>query len=161
EPGFALRRAQLDATLLGCVRAAGVEVRERVRVRDVCLEDGRVSGVLCGPVDAPCTIGARLVVGADGRRSVVARRLGLLRAHRTLRKFAVRGHWEGMQGLGDHGEMHVVRGGYCGVAPLPERQANVAFVLDRAEMREAAGDVEGFYRATLRRWPRLAERLAG
>ena len=108
----------------------------------------------------PRTIRARLVAGADGRRSVVARRLGLLRPHTRLRRFAVRGHWEGAEGLVELGEMHVGGGGYCGIAPLSPTLANVAFVLDRREMRAAAGDVERFYREGLRRrWPRIAERL--
>jgi flavin-dependent dehydrogenase len=36
----------------------------------------------------------------------------------------------------------------------------VTFVLDRAEMAAAGGDLETFYRETLRRWPRVEERLA-
>jgi flavin-dependent dehydrogenase len=50
-------------------------------------------------------------------------------------------------------------GGYCGIAPLSASVANVAFVLDRREMAAAAGELEAFYRGTLRRWPRIAERL--
>jgi flavin-dependent dehydrogenase len=64
-----------------------------------------------------------------------------------------------MQGLSAFGEMHVGGGGYCGVAPLPAGLGNVAFVLDRSEMARAAGDLEGFYRRSLLRWPAVAERL--
>jgi flavin-dependent dehydrogenase len=106
----------------------------------------------------PCR--ARVVVGAEGRRSVVARRLALLREHRRFRKFAVRGYWQGMDGLDTFGEMHVAGSAYCGIAPLSDRSGNVAFVLDRAEMGGAGGDLEDFYRRTLRaRWPHLFERL--
>ena len=163
-PGFGLRRQLLDQALLQRARAAGVEVREGVRVDDVVRTDGRVAGVrLRGVAEAPAearVCGARLVVGADGRRSVVARKLGLLREHRRLRKFALRGYWQGMEGLGPRGEMHVGGGGYCGIAPLTATAANLAFVLDRGEMAAAGGDVEAFYREALRRrWPRLQERL--
>jgi menaquinone-9 beta-reductase len=166
RPGFALRRLALDAALLDAARAAGVEVREGVRVTSLLYEKGAVAGVtVSGATDASgeseATVGARVVVGADGRRSVVARRLGLLREHPTLRRFAVRGHWDGMAGLEPFGEMHVAERAYCGVAPLSERLANVAFVLEASEMAAAAGDLEAFYRRTLRaRWPALAERLA-
>jgi flavin-dependent dehydrogenase len=34
-------------------------------------------------------------------------------------------------------------------------------VVDQSEMQAAGGDLEGFYRATLGRWPRVARRLAG
>lgn len=55
--------------------------------------------------------------------------------------------------------MHGGGAGYCGVAPLSPTRANVTFVLDRREMRASGGGLEGFYRRTLRRWPRIAERL--
>jgi geranylgeranyl reductase family protein len=160
EPGFAARRDAFDQVLLCGARAAGAEVREGVRATGLVFENGAVAGVTCENGSGPETLRARLVIGADGRRSVVARRLGLLREHRSLCKFAVRGHWDGMEGLEPRGEMHVGGGGYCGIAPLAPRRANVAFVLDRCEMAAAGGDLEAFYREALRRWPRVEERLA-
>jgi flavin-dependent dehydrogenase len=141
-----------------------VEVREGTRAESLLRSNGRVAGVLLrahgGGHALPCP--ARVVVAADGRRSMVARALGLLHEHRSLRKFAVRGYWDGMQGLEERGEMHVGGRGYCGIAPLSPTTANVAFVLDRAEMAAAGGDLEAFYRDVLRRrWPRVAERLHG
>jgi geranylgeranyl reductase family protein len=159
EPGFALPRASFDHALLDRARAAGVEVREKTRATDLLFEDGRVAGVAVENGAGPEQLRARLVVGADGRRSLVARRLGLLREHPRWRKFAVRGYWEGMEGLGEHGEMHVGGGGYCGIAPLSPTVANVTFVLDRGDLARAAGDLKGFYRRMLARWPRILERL--
>ena len=161
HPGFALRRTQLDGVLLDRAREAGVEVREGVRATGLLQgAAGIVEGVTAVNGSKPEAAHARLVIGADGRRSVVARRLGLLREHRRLRKFAVRGYWEGMEGLEERGEMHGGGGGYCGVAPLSPTCANVTFVLDRREMPAAGGALESFYRRMLRRWPRIAERLA-
>ncbi len=162
RPGFALRRLDLDAVLLARARTLGAEVRERTRVTGLLLRrGGAVEGVQAeGPDGKPRQWAARLVVGADGRHSIVASQLRLRRARARLRRFAVRGYWEGMEGLGDYGEMHVGGGGYCGIAPLSPTFANVAFVLPHREMAEAAGDVEGFFRMSLRsRWPQLAERL--
>jgi geranylgeranyl reductase family protein len=159
RPGLALRRTVFDAALLDAARDAGVEVEEGVHVSDVVSRRGLVQGV--STADGR-TLLARVVVAADGRRSAVARRLGLLREHGRFRRFAVRGYWDGVDGLEQLGEMHVADGGYCGVAPLAPRRANVAFVLDASELRPAAGDLEGFYREALsRRWPALAERLHG
>jgi geranylgeranyl reductase family protein len=155
--GFAVRRDRFDAALLGCARAAGVEIREGAKVSAVLRANAQVTGVATGGE----RIDARLVVAADGRRSVIARGLGLLTEHRSLRKFAVRGHWDGVEGLRASGEMHVGLGGYCGIAPLGPSGANLAFVLDRRAMAAAGGDLDAFYRATIRaRWPALHERLA-
>jgi geranylgeranyl reductase family protein len=159
QPGFAVRRERFDGVLLDRARDAGVEVREGMRATGLLQRGGAVEGVVTVNGAGPDELRARLVIGADGRRSVVARRLGLLREHRRLRKFAVRGYWDGMEGLEERGEMHGGGGGYCGVAPLSATCANVTFVLDRREMAAAGGGLEGFYRRTLRRWPRIAERL--
>lgn len=163
RPGLAVRRADLDAVLLGRARALGAEVKEGTRATGLIEEEGRVVGVEAqGPDQSVGRIAARLVVGADGRQSVVSSSLGLRRAHGRLRRFAVRGYFEGMEGLDEYGEMHVGGGGYCGIAPLAPRRANVAFVLDVREMGPAGGDVEGFFRSSLKaRWPRVAERLEG
>lgn len=169
--GLAVRRAAFDAALLGVAREKGVDVREGTRVLGLLRRQSSVTGVRLagdggrvsddsGPSpEGPEVLPARLVVAADGRRSFVARQIGLLTEHRRFRKFAVRGHWSGMEGLGDEGEMHVGGGGYCGIAPLPQGEANVAFVLESTEVRAAAGNLEAFYRASLMRWPRVAERL--
>jgi geranylgeranyl reductase family protein len=160
RPGFAVRRLALDAALVAAARDAGARVVEGARVQDLLFDQGRVKGALAEIGGEPRRFAARLVAGADGRRSVVARRLGLLRETASLRRFAVRGHWEGAEDLSELGEMHVAEGGYCGIAPLSKTLANVAFVLDQREMHAASGDLEGFYRAVLKqRWPRLAERL--
>lgn len=155
--GFAARRLALDGALLDVARRAGAEVREGTRVTRL------LRGPVGVEVDAggePCVVRARVVVGADGRRSIVARSLGLLRENPRMRRFAVRGYWEGVEALDSFGEMHVGAGGYCGVAPLSSTRANLAFVLDRRDMRPAGGDLERFYRQEIRRrWPRLAERL--
>jgi flavin-dependent dehydrogenase len=160
RPGFAVRRQHFDRVLLDRAREAGVEVREGTRATGLLKRGDTVAGVTAVNGAGPEALPARLVVGADGRRSVVARRLGLLREHRRLRKFAVRGYWEGMEGLEERGEMHGARRAYCGVAPLSATRANVTFVLDREEMAEAGGELERFYRRTLGRWPLIAERLA-
>ena len=160
RPGFAVRRVALDAALSQGAREAGARVIEGARVRELVFDAGRVAGVTAEIDGELRTVKGRLVAGADGRRSLVARQLGLLRPHAHLRRFAVRGHWEATEGLSELGEMHVGGRGYCGIAPLSPTLANVAFVLDQREMAAASGDLEAFYRKSLKeRWPRIAERL--
>jgi geranylgeranyl reductase family protein len=158
--GFAIRRDRLDAILLRRAREAGVAVEEGARVTALSRDaSGAAHGV---DVQAGATrrlLRARLVVGADGRRSRVARSLGLLSEAAWPRRFAVRGHWDGVAGLTHFGEMHVGRAGYCGLAPLGPQAANITFVLDQPQMRAAGRDLPSFYLETLRRWPRVRERL--
>ena len=162
RPGFALRRLVLDDALLQSAREAGAEVEEGARVVSLLRSQGAVEGVVVEAAGGRRAIRARVVVGADGRSSVVGRSLGVLREHPRFVRFSVRGYWEGVFGLSETGEMHVGTRGYCGIAPLSATRANVAFVIGQRDMLGAAGDLEGFYRAMLAgRFPRVAERLEG
>ncbi|MGH2881855.1 MAG: NAD(P)/FAD-dependent oxidoreductase [Solirubrobacteraceae bacterium] len=67
------RRTVLDKLLVDAAAEAGAEVREGFTVSDVIFEDGRVTGVRGHSKHGPAvTEHARVVVGADGRRSLVA-----------------------------------------------------------------------------------------
>jgi flavin-dependent dehydrogenase len=154
--GFALRRTRLDAALLGAARRAGVEVREGARVIGLLETGGGIAGVR---LESGQPIPARWVLGCDGRWGVTARAVGGLRPARRFRRFALRIHLNGVAGLSNVGEMHVGHGGYCGLAPLPDGQANVAFVLDASAFRSAAGRLEAFAQETLeQRFPAIAAR---
>jgi 2-polyprenyl-6-methoxyphenol hydroxylase-like FAD-dependent oxidoreductase len=67
---YAPRRTLLDKILLDAAGAAGAEIREGYVVEELVFDEGRVSGIRgsSGAVDR-----ARVVVGADGRNSVVAK----------------------------------------------------------------------------------------
>jgi len=79
-----VRRPGLDAALVATARAAGAEVRERCHVTDLIHAGGRVAGVRYRDADdRECELRAPLVVGADGRRSTVARLAGAERPYRA------------------------------------------------------------------------------
>ncbi|BBX23645.1 FAD-dependent oxidoreductase [Mycolicibacter terrae] len=82
--GACIRRPGLDLALVETARAAGAEVREHVRVTDLVRDQaGRVCGVRYRQRNGTTgVINAKLVIGADGRRSTVARLVGT-RAHHS------------------------------------------------------------------------------
>ena len=96
---LAVPRAQLDHILYERAREPA-DARERHRVTGLRMEAGRVAGVrLTTPPGAVAMSPSRLVVGADGRASVVAHALGLVRPHR-LRRMALIQHVRGLEGWG-------------------------------------------------------------
>jgi 2-polyprenyl-6-methoxyphenol hydroxylase-like FAD-dependent oxidoreductase len=68
------RRTVLDQLLVDAAREAGAEVREEFAVEEIVFEDGRVAGI-CGhgKGGASVTERARVVIGADGLHSTLAR----------------------------------------------------------------------------------------
>ena len=80
---------------------------ERARVTDLMRDThGRVTGVqVLGDDGASRELRASIVVGADGLRSVVSRRLGLARRRRWPRRLALVAHYENFADVGAWGEM--------------------------------------------------------
>jgi len=71
---YAPRRTVLDKILVDAAADAGVEIREGFTVEDVVVDDGRVTGIRGHAKGGKSvTENARVVVGADGRHSTVAR----------------------------------------------------------------------------------------
>jgi geranylgeranyl reductase family protein len=157
DRGLAIRRHVLDAILLDAARSAGARVIEGTRVVDVVRgAKGRVRGVRT----ASGEIAAPIVVGADGLRSVVGRRLGLVRAGRFPRRVALVSHWRGIADVGEYGEMHVEREGYVGIAPVDAGLVNVAVVIPASRAAAIRGDLSGFVNAWIARRLHLAPRFA-
>ena len=71
---YAPRRTVLDKVLVDAAVEAGAELREGFSVKTLTSDNGRVTGI-CGSASKgrPVTEQARIVVGADGMNSMVAR----------------------------------------------------------------------------------------
>src|SRR5207244_589000 len=83
---FAVSRAAFDMVLLRAAERAGAVIRERTAVEDLVWDRARGAGVVARSCDGQrVTCHARVVVGADGLHSVVARRLGLVCTSRPRR----------------------------------------------------------------------------
>ena len=161
DRGLSVRREVLDQVLLDRARAAGVRVHEGVRATGLRLDDGVVRGAdLLADGGRAEAIEASLVVGADGLRSVVARRLGLSRAARWPRRLALVSHYENVGDITDVAEMHVERDGFVGIGDVGHGLTTVALVIPASRARQMSGDTAGYLDAWLRARPHLAPRFA-
>ena len=163
DRGLALRRTVLDDILLRCARATGARVEEGMRVTDVLRDStGSVTGVSAiGEGGKPRNLRSRVVVGADGLRSVVGRRLGLVRTRRWPKRIGLVSHYRGISGMCGMGEMHVDDEGYLGLAEVGHGVTNVGIVLPMSRAAEVSGDREAFVKEWIASRPHLAPRFAG
>lgn len=83
--GLCIPRPQQDLALLDTARAAGADVREQADVLEVLWVDGRAAGVRYTADGEERVLRARVVVGADGRRSTIAAQCGVWRPYRGSR----------------------------------------------------------------------------
>ncbi|HEX6369040.1 MAG TPA: FAD-dependent monooxygenase [Longimicrobium sp.] len=145
--GIALPREALDAILLDHARDAGAEVREGIKATDLLRgDDGRVRGVVAGGEE----IAGRIVIGADGLRSIVLRRLGLLARAPRLRKLALTAHVRGLPDMGGCGQVRARGRGCVGIAEVGGGLANVTVVVPAEQAHEVGGHADAYFDAALR-----------
>jgi geranylgeranyl reductase family protein len=131
--GRAITRRDLDAALVAAAGAAGARVEPGVLVEGPLIETAGVAPAVAGLVirgkdGRSLRIAAPIVIAADGRYSRVARALRLSRSARRPRRWAIGAYFEEVGALTSFGEMHVRRGHYLGVAPMPGGLANACVV---------------------------------
>jgi menaquinone-9 beta-reductase len=161
DHALAIRREVFDRILLERARALPVDVRERHRATGLLVEGGLVRGVKAETADgAPVEVRSRLVVGADGRASVVAHALGLVRPHR-LRRLALIQHVSGIEGLGDRGEIYVDPPDYSILNPVAPGIVNLSLVVPLAHAKPFSSRLDTFMEARLRQLRHVPARLAG
>lgn len=154
----AIERRLLDAAILRAALDAGVTFVPGAGVTGLLTDGGRVTGVR-GDGFA-CR--ARLTVGADGLRSVVATRLGAVRRPARLRKVSLTMHIETAAVDDDIGEMHVGDGLCIGLAPVAvdRRRCNLTVVADADRYgRDIARDRAAFVAGAIAAMPGLRTRV--
>ncbi|MBI2553410.1 MAG: NAD(P)/FAD-dependent oxidoreductase, partial [Candidatus Rokubacteria bacterium] len=160
DHALAIQRLHLDQILLDRAKALPVDVRERHRVVDLLLEGDRVAGVrAAGPDGAAFEVRSPLVVGADGRQSLVARRLGLMEAH-PLRRMALIAYVEGLGDFGDCGEIYVDPPDYAILNPVAPGAVSLSLVVPLEHAAPYSGKLDAFFHARLKQldhlWPRIS-----
>lgn len=131
DHGLALMRPQLDNTLLDRARDAGVDVRMGARPTSIERRSGGWSAILPNGEQ----LEARLLVGADGRKSSTARLLGLTLPVKRSRA-AIHIDRPTRMSAPPLGQMHVFDdGAYAGLNPIRPDLMNVSMVCDPEALR--------------------------
>ena len=160
-----MRREPLDDLLLRRARGAvTVEVSQPASVVDLLRVDGRVAGVRLHEHDGVRSVKARLVVGADGRHSFVARAVGSIPIRvespsRTLYYQYVSG-WRGPDGGSPDAAEFSLRGDELAyVFPSDSGLTCVAVSANKAEFAAFRAAPRQELARGLRLHPRLNDRL--
>jgi flavin-dependent dehydrogenase len=155
--GLSVARAELDPLLLDLAVKCGAAIepgfqasalRREGPVVEVC---GRLRGRETGRR-------ARVVIGADGRHSVVARRLGVIRRHPWLDKMALVAYLHGAEREQAFGEIFLGHDRYAILNPVTEDLTNLGLVVNRSDLPRDA-DPRTILWSMAKRLPGLDERL--
>jgi flavin-dependent dehydrogenase len=153
------RRTVLDKLLVDAAVEAGAELRELFTVQDLVWDGDRVIGITGQSTGgAPVTELARLVIGADGVHSLVARQVEAS-TYNTKPTFtcAYYSYWSGvpLDGVEFYAREH------RGFGALPTHQGLTCIIVGwpHEEFHAYRSDVEGNYLKTLELAPAFAERV--
>jgi 2-polyprenyl-6-methoxyphenol hydroxylase-like FAD-dependent oxidoreductase len=153
--GYCPRRTVLDALLLDAASEAGAEVRTGVAVDELLFENGVVVGIRAQGVEER----ARMVIGADGRNSFVARAVQAPEYEsRPGRTCAYYSYWAGAQSSG--AELYPRDGRMIITGPTNDGLQIVVGFWPRDEFKAVRADVERSFFEAVALAPELAERLA-
>jgi 2-polyprenyl-6-methoxyphenol hydroxylase-like FAD-dependent oxidoreductase len=159
DEAYCPRRTVLDTLLVQAAADAGVEVRERFTVNEVVVEDGTVVGIRGGSAGgATATERARVVIGADGRNSLLARAVGPEQYdERPAASSAFYSYWSGVGSSG----FEVYIGDRYGMAAFPTHDDLTLIILGLPEDDFAAArhDVDHAFLTTVESVPALAARV--
>jgi 2-polyprenyl-6-methoxyphenol hydroxylase-like FAD-dependent oxidoreductase len=154
------RRTVLDQLLVAGAREAGVEVREAFTVDGVVVEDGVVTGIRGHAADGE-TIEehARVVIGADGRRSLLADAVEAEKYHEKPPLMScVYSYWSGLPMEGRFETYIRDRRGFA-AAPTHDGLTMIVTGWPYAEEGANRKDAEGSHLKTIELAPDFARRL--
>ena len=140
--GYIAPRAHFDAAIQHHALVCGAEFR-CAQVQGPLFTHGRVAGVIIRNQAGEQKIRARVVIGADGATSVIARKLRPQPLDEQHRAVALRAYIEGIEIAPHCIEFYFFRdilpGGYAWLFPLGEERANIGLGLrlDRLRQRQA------------------------
>ena len=156
---YAPRRTVLDKILVDAARAAGAEVRERFSVDEVVIENGVAVGIRGRGEDGASVLeGARVVIGADGRSSKVARAVGAERYNEKPKlQQSYYTYWSGLEVDGFETVIRPDRG--WGAVRTNDDLTMLVLGWPIAEAAAYKADIEGNYLKTLELAPEFAERV--
>jgi 2-polyprenyl-6-methoxyphenol hydroxylase-like FAD-dependent oxidoreductase len=156
---YSPRRRVLDTILLKAAEKAGAEVRTEFSVQELVWNVERVTGIKGrSGQGTPVSEQGRIVVGADGMRSMVARAVQAPAYNeRPTLSFAYYTYWEGVAVKG--GEMYGREGCNVGVWPTNDGLVVTFLSMPRSGFGAFHTDVEGNFMKAMESVPALAERL--
>jgi len=156
---YSPRRHVLDKILVDAAVEAGAELRENFIVEEILIEDGHVAGIRGRSKGSASTIEkARIVVGADGRHSIVAKTVKPEMYHeKPPLSMGYYTYWEGVPIKG--GEIYGRGRRFMGAWPTNDGLVITFIAWPVEEFHAFRSDIEGNYLKTLDAAGSLGERV--
>lgn len=157
---IAPRRTVLDKILVDAARDAGAEVREGTSVDSLIVEDGVVQGIRAHTGEHAFEERARVVIGADGRQSFVARQAAA--AEYNVVQGTTAGYYAYFADMAhdSYAELYLGGGRAMFVFPTNDGEVCLGVEFTADQFKDFRNDIEGNMQAAFATVPSLGERTA-
>lgn len=164
-PGFISKRMHFDNFLFQKIDRSIATVMENCTVKEMNRADG---GIACKleKDGQELSVLAKLVVGAEGDRSVVARKFSDIRKEDKHYCAGLRAYYKGVKGFHEKNfiELHFLKEllpGYLWIFPLPNGEANVGVGMLSAEVSKRKINLKKLMLEAIQRNKNIADRFKG
>jgi geranylgeranyl reductase family protein len=156
---YQVTRADFDKVLLDHAAESGAEVREETGVNSVEFANEHVDLAISNGG----SIGARYVIDASGRNSVLGTKFNIKKTYEHLKKLSIFAHYEGVwraEGI-DATLTVLIRGidRWFWIIPLTPERTSIGVVLDNETFRSSKLSPEDFLEQALVEQPVIVERM--
>jgi geranylgeranyl reductase family protein len=144
--GLVMRREVFDSFLFSKVKETGQDIIENFTVNELISEEGKVIGVKGKDFqNKEYRFNGKLIIGADGFKSVVARKTGIYNHDPEHWVVALRQYYKNVKGMSKQIELHYVddvQPGYLWIFPLDDGKANVGIGMHHNSLKKRNIDLK-------------------
>jgi len=164
--GYVCRRLVYDNIIFEKAKSEGVDILENFSVSDLIFDGAKVAGIKGKEIKTgeEKEFKAKVVVGADGAHSVVAKKTNLLDLDSDHTITSIRCYYKGIKDIKPAIELHFVNEiipGYFWIFPLENGNANVGIGMVNTDYNKAGFSMKDKMFEIIEKNPLFKERFAG
>lgn len=158
------KRIDFDHFLLNLVKQnTDAEIHQGITVKQIFRDDSNLKVVGISKNKTAQQFLAKMVIGADGANSIIAKKLLHFRLNKNHHCAAVRAYYKGISGLTPNtNEFHLIKKyvpGYFWIFPLPNGYANVGFGMQTQKISDKQLDLKKSFNDIVSNHPNLKYRF--
>ncbi len=155
--GLVIKRIHFDNFLFEHAKASGCEIIEQFKTDDIIVKDGFLKGVKGKDKNGKKrAFEGKIILGADGYNSIIARKTGLYKHEPEHWVVALRQYYKNVSGMNGQLEIHYTKKaqpGYFWIFPLENGYANVGIGMLHKTLKAKKLDLKVLLDDTINHFP--------
>lgn len=164
-PGYVAKRLDFDNYLFSKIRSPFCHCIENCELKEI-EKISKSLNITVAHESIKTTINTKLLISADGSRSLAARKLGGIEIDNNHYSGGIRAYYSGIKDLNKEGYIELIflknyQPGYFWIFPLPDGKANVGAGMLTKEISKRRVDLKKMLMDTIENEPEISRRFEG